>query len=141
MCALRDGAHGSKMGGIAGSGTDGCYSIVISGAYQDADTGDTVMYSSTMRRSLADLRENSGAKALLRSKETRKAVRVLRSAGAKWRGAPSVGIRYDGLYQVVSVSEVDLKGDWIMVFQLERMDNQPDIDQNRPTLREARLYE
>ena len=31
ICALRDGAHGATMAGIAGSVSDGAYSIVVSG--------------------------------------------------------------------------------------------------------------
>lgn len=33
LCALRDGAHGSAQGGIAGSATTGAYSIIVSSTY------------------------------------------------------------------------------------------------------------
>ncbi|KAJ2985114.1 hypothetical protein NUW58_g5710 [Xylaria curta] len=45
--ALFWGAHGARMGGIAGSVTTGAYSIVVSSTYEDLDTdnGDTLFYS------------------------------------------------------------------------------------------------
>lgn len=35
LAAVRDGAHGCLMAGIAGTGDEGAYSVVVSGGYED----------------------------------------------------------------------------------------------------------
>ena len=141
--ALRDGAHGTKMGGIAGTETDGCRSILISKTYDnvDEDKGDRVLYSSTRKSSSAAVKESNGTKALLRSQKTGRPVRVLRKQSG-WEGAPSVGIRYDGLYKVVSSRPLE-KGDkeFYFQFRLIRLPDQDDIDRSIPSPSQARNYE
>jgi hypothetical protein len=70
---------------------------------------------------------------LLRSFETRKPVRVLRG-DSKWKYAPRVGYRYDGLYEVVEKGTGRNKegGAYIWV-KLVRLANQDPIDTKKPT--------
>ena len=144
VCALRDGAHGSKMGGISGTGDEGCYSVVISKLYDgiDHDGGDRVLYSSTKQDSLTDVKANTGTKALLRSIESRRPVRVLRGSGSKWQGAPQVGFRFDGLYKVVSSKEVNNGDDGAYIqFELVRLAGQSPIDRAKPTALQIDQFE
>ncbi|KAH6678583.1 PUA-like domain-containing protein [Halenospora varia] len=108
VAAWRDGAHGSRMGGISGTADRGCYSIVVSGAYKglDRDTGDILYYTTANAHDAADkninTKENGFTKSLIRSIETTNPVRVLRTSKGDWAGAPRIGMRYDGLYKVLS---------------------------------------
>lgn len=113
IVALHRGAHGSRMGGIAGSMETGAYSIVVSDAYDDLDNdeGDTIYYSGSNSHKNEDRQRpppsSTGTKALNASVATRNPVRVLRSGGSNstnhW--LPDCGLRYDGLYRVVSQRE------------------------------------
>ena len=163
LVALRDGAHGksclvfiydnmlltntlgARIGGISGTTNDGCYSIMVSGAYSDIDQdkGDIIKYSapgSLEADSIAD-RTNTGTSALLRSIETERPIRVLRSSGGHWEGRPRDGIRYDGLYIAESSMEVTKKnGGAFIQFRLRRRDGQAPIDRSRPNLEERRPF-
>ncbi|EFX03952.1 hypothetical protein CMQ_880 [Grosmannia clavigera kw1407] len=134
MVALFHGAHGSSQGGIAGSARLGAYSIVISGLYDglDDDRGDTVFYSGSQshsnRNPNAASRPSNFTQALLRSLELANPIRVLRSAAGKSRWAPSVGIRYDGLYRIVRESQAHNEyGGLFWRFELQRLNGQPDL--------------
>jgi hypothetical protein len=102
LCALRDGAHGSRQGGIAGKIAEGAYSIVISAdsEYNDSDEGYTLTYSGT-RGDAAAQRTDSTQK-LVTSKNTQRPVRLIRKgcANIKKKWYPACGFRYDGLYLV-----------------------------------------
>ena len=131
------------MAGIAGSETEGCWSIVISKIYEgvDKDTGDRVLYSSTAKASFTDLRENDGTKALLRSQEIHNPIRVLR-AQSGWEGAPSVGIRYDGLYEVIASNTLDRgKDGFCFQFHLVRLPDQDPIDRTTPTRLQSQIFD
>ncbi|KAL7267701.1 hypothetical protein RUND412_009699 [Rhizina undulata] len=156
ICALRDGAHGSRMGGIHGRIADGAFSIVVSGAYDDndRDRGDVIYYSGSRGGEEDKLRHetssdpNPGAilsrstKSLIVSYSTQKPVRVLRSFQCNSRWSPSAGIRYDGLYKVLSYSqEQNRSGERYYQFELRREPGQPPIDQSRPTPLEIRATE
>lgn len=55
ICALRDGAHGSMMAGIAGGENEGAFSILVSGGkYTDLDTdnGTTLLYTGSQAHHL-----------------------------------------------------------------------------------------
>ncbi|KAI4163987.1 MAG: hypothetical protein LQ342_002484 [Letrouitia transgressa] len=140
LCALRDGAHGHAQAGIAGSAEgEGAYSVVIagSGAYRDLDRdfGDTVHYSGVVGGGV-------GTRALRQNLETGKPVRVLRSSAGEWRGRPSVGVRYDGLYRVVEEKVVRGEGEERYArFLLEREGGQREIERGRPSGRERRDFE
>ncbi|KAI1645784.1 PUA-like domain-containing protein [Daldinia loculata] len=115
LVALHRGAHGARMGGIAGSTEAGTYSIVVSNVYDDLDNdqGDILYYSGSNSHKNEDpfqsVPSSAGTKALKASLQTRHPVRVLRSGGPHSsnnnRWLPECGIRYDGLYQVVGWRE------------------------------------
>lgn len=144
LCALRDGAHGHAQAGIAGSSDgEGAYSVVIagSGAYRalDRDFGDTVHYSGVVGAVGAG---SVGTRALRRNLESGRPVRVLRSSAGEWRGRPSVGVRYDGLYRVVEETVVRGEGEERYArFLLEREAGQAGIERGRPNGRERRDFE
>lgn len=128
------------MGGISGSAVDGTYSIVVSGMYDDLDKdeGNSLFYSGSNSHDNAapEPVTSNKTKALERSAATGKPVRVFRSAQGKWRSAPRAGIRYDGLYTVISMSiEKNGKGGAYKRFKLERRDDQDDIETNLPSQR------
>ncbi|TEY71140.1 hypothetical protein BOTCAL_0100g00020 [Botryotinia calthae] len=152
MAALRDGAHGAPQAGIVGDKEQGAYSIVISKHYEgfDLDLGDTVHYSApgAIESITKDAdSENSGVMALRRSIDTRKPVRVLRSANCAWKLGPAAGIRYDGLYRVTDVGVViNGKGGKYWRFTLKRLprfngSDQAPINIARPTKEEVNLFE
>jgi ribosomal protein L15E len=116
---------------------------VVGKSYEDLDhdTGYKLFYSSVQGTTITAVRENAGTKALLKSQETSKTVRVLRAAGCKWPGAPRVGIRYDGLYRVVSSTFVERgEKEIYMQFELVRLDSEDPIDRSKPTLQQEMLY-
>lgn len=146
ICALRDGAHGSRMGGIHGRG-DGAYSVVISGSYDETDTdfGDTVLYSGSRgAEDPGDSREavlTAASKSLMMSRTRRKPVRVLRSSRCNSAYAPSLGIRYDGLYDVVDFKQQSTQdGRRYWQFTLRRQSGQVPIDRSRPNQTERREF-
>ncbi|KAF4810047.1 E3 ubiquitin-protein ligase ORTHRUS 1 [Colletotrichum siamense] len=107
--ACCNGAHGSWCGGIVGDKNKGAYSILKSGgSYSsvDQDQGDVLFYSgSGAHNCKGDKPKNSdGTEMLYKSLKNKRSVRVLRAAPKKASDglySPSVGIRYDGLYDVV----------------------------------------
>ncbi|KAI9700648.1 MAG: hypothetical protein M1836_002017 [Candelina mexicana] len=146
-CALRDGAHGAIMAGIAGKRDEGAYSIVVSGQYADLDSdyGDRLWYSASDSHSNTDpdtAPVSGGAMVLRQSIATQQPVRVLRSSRGGSDLAPSVGIRYDGLYGVLRErTNTNDRGGVYIRFHLERLPNQPPIVRSRPTMAEKALFE
>lgn len=136
------------MGGISGTADRGCYSIVVSGAYKglDRDTGDILYYTTANAHDAADkninTKENGFTKSLIRSIETTNPVRVLRTSKGDWAGAPRIGMRYDGLYKVLSytASKSEEKGAYL-IFRLKRLADQDPINKSRPTWEEERQFE
>lgn len=146
IAALRDGAHGRRIGGISGKVTEGAYSVVVSGMYDelDQDYGDIVHYSGSNSHDNKDRHEpkiSEATKCLQRSITTQRPVRVIRSSGSGSRFAPAAGLRYDGLYRVARSSiERNGHGGAYIQFRLERLGNQPPIALNRPTHQEQRDF-
>lgn len=124
LCAVRDGksclaitiesslifsgAHCNAQGGIAGSRGDGAHSVIMSGGgnYDDIDRGDEIWYCGTEG---ADHKATEYTKRMLESVNNHP-VRVLRSAKLsqeKSQFRPELGIRYDGLYDVVDSEVMD----------------------------------
>lgn len=141
--ALFNGAHNSMQGGIAGNTTTGAYSIVVSGHYDDLDKdhGDVLFYSGSKSHDNTDPQSpapsSQGTQALQASLVSGKPVRVLRAASGKSVFAPSAGLRYDGLYHVVSEHRPkNRKGGLYEQYKLVREAGQPPIDLNRPSPRE-----
>jgi len=154
--AVFNGAHGSWMGGIyKGTGSYGAYSIVVAQTYDgmDKDEGDTLYYSGSNSHDnenpLEPAQRTNNTDALHASIASQKPVRVLRKGlpGKKsnpW--APTIGIRYDGLYKVVSVERpLNLKGGMYERFKLTRLtDGQPPLSAFRrtsPTSHQISQYE
>jgi len=137
ICALRDGAHGSSQGGIAGTPEVGAYSVIISGGhgYEDQDYGGTVWYSGSGDRQ-GDQPLTNKNQALVRSVETRNPIRVIRCAKRSSQYAPSRGFRYDGLYDAVEYrQERGPSGFLIWRFKLVRLCDQEPIRLDVPSPR------
>jgi hypothetical protein len=133
------------MGGISGSAVDGTFSIVVSGLYDDLDKdeGQFIFYSgsNSHENTAREPITSNKTKALERSITTGKPVRVFRSANGKWRHVPRAGLRYDGLYTIISMSvEKNGKGGGYKRFKLERRDDQDAIQISLPTQREVDLF-
>jgi hypothetical protein len=95
ICMVRDGAHGSFMGGIAGKVKVGAYSVLIAGAldYAGEDSGDIVMYTGSGDSRHAD-RPMTKSNEALRTRNSRQTpVRVFRSSKERSKFAPSQGYR------------------------------------------------
>ncbi|KAK3486715.1 PUA-like domain-containing protein [Neurospora hispaniola] len=112
--ALFHGAHGAPQAGITGNPNLGTYSIVVSATsvYRDLneDKGTELWYSADKSAENADPLKpkiSNATRSLEKALETHKPVRVLRHAGTTCDPRrspiyPTVGIRYDGLYEVVN---------------------------------------
>jgi hypothetical protein len=136
ICARRDGAHGAPVAGIYGQYAHGTFSIISSGGQgyeeSDSDNGNVLLYSGSHGSAKSRLEGvpelTQHTRYLMRSMELMNPVRVIRGKGAsKW--APVVGLRYDGLYKVVSweiASRND--GSEFYQFRLEREPEQEDLE-------------
>ena len=145
LCALRDGVHGVKMGGIAGNLEFGAYSVVVSGGkYEDLDKdcGDIIYYSGSSpiddskpvkKGSKPEINVTRATQVMQRSVRVGRPVRVLRQSSGRSKFAPTVGLRYDGLYKVTAEKDVQHKDFVFKQFTLERLGGQLPIDQMRPT--------
>ncbi|MCJ1467881.1 hypothetical protein MMC07_006506 [Pseudocyphellaria aurata] len=122
ICSLRDGGHGSSNGGIHGRRGDGAYSVLLgsrSTEFQDVDKGDVIEYCGEMDK---DGDPSWSAQLLLESFEKTSAVRVFRSSRLPTANVYclSQGIRYDGLYQLVTAGRLPE----MYIFSLERIEGQ-----------------
>lgn len=153
LSAIRDGAHGSSQGGIYGESGKGAYSVVLSGGsgYGDQDHGHTIIYSGTACKPGTGTDGKRPTENTTRLIETcdvvHNPVRVLRShqlpASNIYR--PKVGLRYDGLYDVVSKELVNVQKQ-MYKFTLVRRDHQlpiryEDEATRRPTKQEVDMAE
>ncbi|OTB07419.1 hypothetical protein M426DRAFT_318106 [Hypoxylon sp. CI-4A] len=140
IVALQRGAHGSSGGGISGSTLLGAYSVVVAGIYDDLDDdrGDVLYYSGSKSHDNEDRSRpapsSTGTKSLKASLRTGYPVRVLRAGGPTApkgnRYLPSCGLRYDGLYRVVSLQERrNRKGGLYERFQLRRETGQTPLEE------------
>lgn len=154
MSMLVQGAHASKMGGIAGNTEEGAYSIVMGLhfpkqklVYADVDCGEEIYYISTaLKEEEGELESNvldandaalyvdpetatTGAKALMKSHETREPVRVFRSfrAAKIVPRRPQWGFRYDGLYRVEDYECLKQRRQ-IYRFRMKRLSQREDPD-------------
>ncbi|KAH9854667.1 PUA-like domain-containing protein [Lenzites betulinus] len=105
--------HSGILAGIAGSKDEGCYSVVLSGGYEDdRDEGYKFTYTGCGGRDRKDGEkvegpqtcdqswQNSRNQSLRVSSYTKKPVRVVRGYKSRSDFAPAEGYRYDGLYVV-----------------------------------------
>ena len=165
ICALNAGAHGATQAGIAGSEKTGAFSVVVSseslsrvacmistltkclGDYDDLDKdeGDVLLYSgsnSALNEDPANPVMTHATRAMQRSYNDHRPIRVLRTAGGKWRNCPAKGIRYDGLYRIISEGVArNGRGGAYVRFKLVREANQRNIDLSRPSLVEKEVYD
>ena len=148
LVALFRGAHGSRGGGISGSPAVGAYFIVVCGLYEnlDEDHGEYLYYSGSNSHDNTDPNRpsdsSSGTLTLHTSLANGKPVRVLRTAAGKSKYRPFYGLRYDGLYTVVSVRhEKNEKGGLFEQFKLVRLEVQRPINRFRPNPQEQRDFE
>lgn len=153
LAALRDGAHGSSMGGITGSANAGAYSVIMAGGmdpsgkpYPNEDGGDEVLYCGTDNRG-PEVQPSIETQYMLQNEMSKQPVRLIRSHNLQSPYAPELGIRYDGLYQVVSHEQMDppeVKRCRYR-FRLLRCPNQDPVrgegPQKRPTVQEVEAYE
>ncbi|XP_066304798.1 uncharacterized protein [Branchiostoma lanceolatum] len=117
MEACRAEVHRPPVAGIHGNDYEGCYSLVLSGGYEDdLDYGECFTYTGEGGRDLKGTKANPknlrtapqskdqtltrGNLALSVSVETRRPVRVMRGYKLDSAFAPEEGYRYDGLYSV-----------------------------------------
>lgn len=148
--ALFHGAHGASQAGISGSSDLGTWSVVVSGHYSDMDKdlGETIIYSgdsSLDNRDPDHLPAPSAlTRSLIKSHQTQRPVRVLRSSRGSPAFSPSVGIRYDGLYTVSDVLVAKNKvGGLYQKFRLRRVAGQQPLAQiNRtvPSIQQRRDF-
>lgn len=142
MGCSADGVHRPTVAGIQGNENYGCYSIALSGGYEDdIDLGVSFTYTGSGGRDLKgtkanpkNLRTAPQSKdqtftkmnlALSRNVETRHPVRVIRGYKCPSEFAPEYGYRYDGLYTVEkSWSAVGLSGFIVCKYILKRMEDE-----------------
>ena len=145
ICAIRDGAHGAMEAGIFGEREKGALSIIIgSSGYANEDDGDIIKYCGTSG-SLEMPTENT--KLMIESQNRQTPIRVIRSGASAANKhsvyQPIVGLRYDGLYQVIENTLMD-KGTAMYQFTLERLPGQDPIRYRgveiRPTPEESHAH-
>ncbi|KAF8646015.1 hypothetical protein AX16_007440 [Volvariella volvacea WC 439] len=130
--------HVPLYAGISGHHSQGAYSIVANGVYEDEDHGNVLIYSGTggTDDSFSDnpviVRDQSfehpDNMALKASVSTRIPVRVIRGYKLGSPYAPWTGYRYDGLYRVTKAyMEKNKDGHLICKFELHRRAGQPPI--------------
>lgn len=137
LCAFRDGAHNSPQGGIWGS-NDGAYSCVMSdGDYPNIDNGEEVFYYGTLADKGAP-EPTRHTKQMIRNIINKQPIRLLRSAKMHTESTspyrPAEGMRYDGLYHVVSYEVKNLDAQ-AHLFRLVRLPDQGTIRFQGPEIR------
>ncbi|CDS81876.1 uncharacterized protein SPSC_00062 [Sporisorium scitamineum] len=142
MDCSTDAVHAPTVAGISGNELDGCWSICLSGGYEDdIDLGDSFTYTGSGGRDLkgtvnnpknlrtapqsSDQRWEGKNAALRRSVETKKPVRVVRGWKAGGRYAPREGYVYAGLYRVTRAWMEKGAAGWLVCkFQFVRLAGQ-----------------
>jgi hypothetical protein len=121
ICTMRDGAHGSSQGGIAGSAGRGAWSITFSSRSQytnaqhgDLDDGNEIWYMGTPDEKGLGGHPTTATQHMIDAHLNQKEVRVIRShretnkQGRPTPFTPEIGYRYDGLYKVVDYELIDV---------------------------------
>ncbi|RDX46229.1 hypothetical protein OH76DRAFT_1386788 [Lentinus brumalis] len=134
--------HTGMMAGIAGDMKAGCYSVVMSGGYEDdVDMGYNFIYTGCGGRDRTDGEkprdgpqtcdqtfDNKRNASLRVSASTKKPVRVIRGYMSTSDFAPTKGYRYDGLYVVEEAwLDVGKSGFRVCKFRFRRLPDQPPI--------------
>ncbi|KAI0662803.1 hypothetical protein C8Q70DRAFT_908776 [Cubamyces menziesii] len=145
-CSM-DAVHAPWVAGIS-PGPQGAYSVALSGGYEDdVDLGEAFTFTGSGGRDLKGTKdkpknlrtapqscdqtfENPFNRALQRSCETKKPVRVIRGYKLDSVFAPAEGYRYDGLYTVEKAwmeRGLNHEGYLVCKFALKRIPGQPPI--------------
>jgi len=140
----KDGVHFMLEHGIHGD-SEGAYSVVLSGGYKDdKDSGTTFIYTGSGGKGTEFTPASRGDKggsqhsdqsfdnpynrALQKSVETRRPVRVVRGPNPKSSYGTVHGYRYDGLYLVDRAwKEPGEDGYLVCKFSFKRIEGQPPI--------------
>ncbi|EIW59479.1 SRA-YDG [Trametes versicolor FP-101664 SS1] len=139
--------HSGILAGIYGNKHEGCYSVVLSGQYEDdKDEGYRFTYTGCGGRDTKDGEKvgpqtcdqswnNSRNMSLRVSAQTKKPVRVVRGYKSSSDFAPVEGYRYDGLYTVESAwMDVGKSGFQVCKYLLKVCVSLPSPLQKRPIL-------
>ncbi|KAK5113979.1 hypothetical protein LTR62_003102 [Meristemomyces frigidus] len=147
LAAMRDGAHGATIAGISGAVGQGAYSCIMSGGhgYPDEDHGEWILYCGT---DSSDSTVTEPTRRMLESQESGNPVRLIRShnLGSAFAPPRDGGFRYDGLYKVVSHTNLDGPESTRQrhQFKLVRLEGQDPIrgvgEAKRPTLQELEAH-
>lgn len=137
LCAVRDGAHSATVAGICGRTGEGAFSCVMSGgSYPNIDRGNEVWYYGT--ESDDPSRPTDSTQHMIESCKLKTSIRVLRASKMTTEGTndykPKEGMRYDGLYKVVSY-EVKNLAKQVHLFHLVREPDQGPIRNSGPEIR------
>ncbi|KAG9599441.1 hypothetical protein KCU77_g3621, partial [Aureobasidium melanogenum] len=137
LCAVRDGAHSATVAGICGRIGEGAFSCVMSGgSYPNIDIGNEVWYYGT--ESDDPSRPTDSTQHMIESCKSKTPVRVLRASKMITEGPndykPAEGMRFDGLYKVVSY-EVKNLAKQVHLFHLVREPDQGPIRNSGPEIR------
>lgn len=146
MDCSTDAVHAPTVAGISGNEEVGCWSICLSGGYEDdIDLGETFTYTGSGGRDLkgtasnpknlrtapqsSDQKWEGKNAALKRSVQTKKPVRVVRGYKANNRYAPrEQGYVYSGLYRVCKAwMERGQAGFMVCRFKFERLAGQEEL--------------
>ncbi|KAJ3124848.1 hypothetical protein HK098_000836 [Nowakowskiella sp. JEL0407] len=140
-----DGVHRTQISGIQGNKKNGCFSIALSGGYEDdIDNGDMFTFTGQGGRDLKGTKDDpknlrtapqskdqelkGGNLALKVSFENQNPVRVIRGYKLDSVFAPLSGYRYDGLYKVAKFwQDTGLSGFKVYKYALVRLPGQPPI--------------
>ncbi|XP_072023603.1 uncharacterized protein [Amphiura filiformis] len=138
----KDGIHRPTVAGIHGNEQEGCYSVALSGGYEDdLDLGECFTFTGEGGRDLKGTKANPknlrtapqskdqtltrGNMALSKNVENRRPVRVIRGFKLHSPFAPDEGYRYDGLYTVEKFwFTTGLSGHGVYKFALQRIKDQ-----------------
>jgi len=132
--------HTNKFAGISGSRTNGAFSVVLSGGYEDdIDQGDVIIYTGTggrddkygcwggsQKQTRPQTFEHDNNKALQISYRRKTPIRVIRGLG----DPKNMSYRYDGLYDVVEAKLAKgRQGHQICQFKFVRQKGQAPLPQ------------
>ena len=111
----------------------------------DKDEGDILYYSGSDSNTNIDPANpiiTHYTKALQKSRRDYRPIRVLRTSAGRAAHCPSKGIRYDGLYRIISEGiSRNTRGGAYVRFKLVREGNQADMDLSRPTQDEKAVFD
>lgn len=110
----------------------------------DHDRGDNLYYSGSNSHENKDPNNaviSHDTQAMRTSHRRTLPIRVIRSHKSDWENAPSLGLRYDGLYRIIEEQErLNPNGGAYIRFKLVRLGNQPPMDLSQPTAVEQRDF-